>query len=52
MCAMKQYKIVKTRKRKAEQLMNDMAGQGWEVVSVAYWNVFGSRLLITFAKEI
>lgn len=30
---MKEYKIIETNKNKAEQIMNDMAKQGWEVVS-------------------
>lgn len=42
---MKEYKVVETRKKKAEALMNEMAAQGWEVVSMTYWT-----LLITFAR--
>ena len=37
---MKEYKVMETSKKKAEQLMNEMAKQGWEVVSVTYWNNF------------
>ena len=42
---------IESSKRKAEQLMNDMAKQGWEVVSVTYWNNFTLCLLITFVRE-
>lgn len=48
---MKEYKMMETSKKKAEQLMNEMAKQGWEVVSVTYWNNFKLCLLITFCKE-
>lgn len=48
---MKEYRIVEVSKRKAEQVMNDMAKQGWEVVSVAYWNAWKICLLITFSRE-
>lgn len=48
---MKEYKVMETSKKKAEQLMNDMAKQGWEVVSVTYWNNFKLCLLITFVRE-
>lgn len=48
---MKEYKVMETSKKKAEQLMNDMAKQGWEVVSVTYWNSFKLCLLITFGRE-
>ena len=49
---MKEYKIMETSKRKAEALMNDMAKQGWEVVSVTYWNMWKLCLMITFSKEV
>ena len=29
---MKEYKVIETKKNQAEQLMNEMAKQGWEVV--------------------
>lgn len=48
---MKEYKVMEARKSQAEQLMNDMARQGWEVVSVTYWSYWTIRLLITFARE-
>ena len=47
---MKEYKVVKTRRRKAEYLMNEMAKQGWEVVSVNYWISCFPCLLITFSR--
>ena len=49
---MKEYRIVESRKGNAEKIMNDMARQGWEVVSVAYWSYFNISLLITFSREI
>lgn len=49
---MKEYKVVETSKKNAEQLMNDMAKQGWEVVSLTYWNMWKCCLLITFSKEV
>lgn len=49
---MKEYKVVEARKKNAERVMNDMAMQGWEVVSVTYWNMWNICLLITFSKEL
>lgn len=49
---MKEYKVVETTKHGAEKLMNDMAKQGWEVVSMTYWNMWKIGLLITFSKEV
>ena len=48
---MKEYKMVETRKKQAEKLMNDMAKEGWEVVSTSYWSMLTISLLITFARE-
>ncbi|MBQ9329867.1 MAG: DUF4177 domain-containing protein [Oscillibacter sp.] len=48
---MKEYKIVETTKKQAEQVMNDMARQGWEVVSMSYWSYWKISLLIVFARE-
>lgn len=48
---MKEYKVIETRKSQAEYLMNEMAKQGWEVVSMTYWNAWKISLLITFAKD-
>lgn len=48
---MKEYRVVEARKNKAEQIMNEMAKKGWEVVSVTYWSKWGICLLITFSRE-
>jgi len=48
---MKEYKIVESSKRDAERIMNEMAQQGWEVVSMTYWNMWKLCLLITFSRE-
>ena len=47
---MKEYKIIETTKNKAEEVMNDMAKQGWEVVSVNFWNMWKVSLMITFSR--
>ncbi len=49
---MKKYKIVETSKKKAEKTMNDMARQGWRVVSMTYWSYWTTTLLITFERDI
>ena len=47
---MKEYKVIETRRHNVEKLMNDMAKQGWEVVSTALWRKLISHvLLITFS---
>jgi len=48
---MKEYKLVETSREKAEEVMNDMAKQGWEVVSLTALNMWTVSLLITFSKE-
>jgi len=48
---MKQYKVVTANRKNAEQIMNDMARQGWEVVTVTYWANWKLEVLITFSKE-
>lgn len=48
---MKEYKVIETKKNQAEKLMNEMAIQGWEVVSMTYWNMWKISLLITFSKD-
>ena len=48
---MKEYKVIETNKNQAEKLMNEMAAQGWEVVSMTYWNCWKISLLITFSKD-
>ena len=47
---MKEYKIIETTKNKAEEVMNDMAKLGWEVVSVNFWNMWEVSLMITFSR--
>ena len=49
---MKEYKIVEAKKKNAEKIMNDMAKQGWEVVSLTYWSMWNVCLLITFSREV
>lgn len=48
---MKEYKMVEVKKREAEKVMNDLAAQGWEVVTVTYWSYWNVSLLITFCRE-
>ena len=48
---MKEYKVMETSKNSAEKLMNEMAAQGWEVVSMTYWNMWKICLLITFSRD-
>lgn len=48
---MKEYKMIEVEKKDAEEAMNYMAKDGWEVVSVACWNNVKICLLITFSKE-
>ena len=50
--SVKEYRVVETKKKNAERVMNDMAKQGWEVVSLTYWNMWKISLLITFSKEV
>ncbi len=48
---MKEYKVVEAFVDQAEDLMNQMAKEGWEVVSVTDWKTFVLKLLIVFARE-
>ena len=49
---MKEYKIVDTKKHLAERVMNEMAEQGWEVVSTTYYHGGWSPvIMITFSRE-
>ena len=48
---MKEYKMIEVYKNDAEQTMNVMATQGWELVSVSYWEFFGRTLLLNFTRE-
>lgn len=49
---MKEYKVITASSKNAEWIMNDMARQGWEVVSVTYWSYWTISLLITFSRHI
>lgn len=48
---MKEYKVVETGKSRIEQVMNEMAKDGWEVVSTNYWNAWKVSIMITFVRE-
>ena len=49
---MKEYKIVKVKKSQAEAVMNEMARQGWEVVSTNFWSYWKISIMITFSRDI
>lgn len=55
---MKQYKVVEAKVSVAEEKMNDMAKQGWEVVSTSIFlgatsfTKAGTTMFITFSKEV
>ena len=49
---MKEYRMLETRKGEAEALMNRMAREGWDVVSVTYWSAWKLCLLVTFSREL
>lgn len=48
---MKEYKMVKCTEHNAERTMNELAEQGWRVVSVTYWSYWWVHLLITFERD-
>ena len=48
---MKEYKMIKTPQKDAERVMNEMAREGWEVVTVTYFSYWWVSLLITFSRE-
>ncbi len=49
---MRQYKVEKlTNMENLEEHFNEMAEEGWEVVSHSYWKDFFPYLLITYVKE-
>lgn len=49
---MKEYKIEYAKSLKvAEKIMNDLARDGWQVVSTAFWYKWKSGLAITFERE-
>ena len=50
---MKQYKVVEAKNSKeAELIMNEMAQDGWRVISNTYWMNFKAILIITFEKDV
>ncbi len=49
---MKEYKVVEVNKKAlVEKTMNEMAKEGWEVVSTNYWNAWKVSIMITFVRE-
>ena len=49
---MYEYKVVEAKNSKdAEQIMNNMAREGWRVISNTYWMNFKAILIITFERE-
>jgi len=47
------YQVVEAKNvAKAQIIINDMAKQGWRVISNTYWLNFKAILIITFAREI
>lgn len=51
---MKSYKVLSVKSTKeAENQMNEMAKQGWEVKAVTFWETAMSyQLVITFEREV
>lgn len=49
---MKEYKIVEVKKAQAEKTMNEMAKQGWEVVSFTAWNNWRISIMIAFSRDV
>lgn len=50
---MKQYKVIEAKNSaEAEQIMNEMAKDGWRVISNTFWQNFKAILIITFEKDI
>ncbi len=50
---MKKYKVLEAKNSKeAEAIMNDMAQEGWRVLTTTYWLNYKAILIITFEKEI
>ncbi len=48
---MKEYKVVPTTLKKMEGMMNEMAKEGWAVVTVTYYAAFSTDLIVTFVRE-
>ncbi len=48
---MKEYKVIEVKKAQAETMMNEMAKQGWEVVSTNCWSYWKTSIMVTFSRE-
>ena len=47
-----EYKVVEAKgAKKAEEIMNQMAKEGWRVISNVYWMNMKAILIITFERE-
>ena len=47
-----EYKVIEAKNAKdAEKIMNQMAQDGWRVISSTYWMNFKAILIITFERE-
>ncbi len=55
---MKEYKVLEVKIKDAEEKMNDMTKEGWEVISTDIhiggmaFTTGGTPMIITFCKEI
>ena len=46
------YKVIKVENpNDAEKIMNNMAKEGWRVISINYWTKWSTYLIVTFEKE-
>ena len=48
---MREYRMIKCGEKDAERVMNEMAREGWRVVSVTYWSYWWVHLMVTFERE-
>ena len=49
---MKEYKVIGAKNlQQAEEKMNEMAVQGWEVVNTSYYYGMKIVIVITFSRE-
>lgn len=50
---MYEYKVVEAKNTiEAEKIMNEMAKDGWRVISNVFWTNFKAILVITFERQI
>ena len=48
-----EYKVNEAKNsREAEIIMNQMANEGWRVISTILWSNMAIRIVITFEREI